>query len=147
MPVIRGFDNNSGIYSEAAATSKNTKDQNKIPRKISTKLDILDQKIDGLYKDIYISRPDDDHSLNDLLNRIDSAIDNLQSDELNVAGMSELLRRLDKRNSISTENLFKSVEIYLRFCSLIASRWISSMSSTLTVSINFSNFSMFPSIT
>ena len=110
MPVIRGFDNNSGIYSEAAATSKNPKDQNKIPRKISTKLDILDQKIDGLYKDIYISRPDDDHSLNDLLNRIDSAIDNLQSDELNVAGMSELLRRLDKRNSVSTENLFKSVE-------------------------------------
>ena len=111
MAIIRDINNSTGIYSEATNNnSVRKKDEDKIPRKVSAKLDILDQKIDGLYKDIYISRPDNDHSLNDTLNRIDSAIDNLQSNELNVAGMSELLRRLDKRNSVSTENLFKSVE-------------------------------------
>lgn len=112
MAIIRDI-NSTGIYSEAAVNTsdaKKKKDEERVPRKISAKLDILDQKIDGLYKDIYISRPDNDHSLNDVLNRIDNAIDNLQSNELNVAGMSELLRRLDRRNSVSTENLFKSVE-------------------------------------
>ena len=113
MAVIR---NGEDVYSEA---TNNKDDPNKIPKKISNKLDILDQKIDGLYKDIYISRPDNMHNLDDILSKLDSNIDRLQNNELSVAGMSELLRRIENKNGNNTKNLINSVEDLFNDQSLI----------------------------
>ena len=89
--------NNTGV-TRISESDSNKKEENKIPRSISSKLDLLDDKLDGLYKSVYISRPDNKNNMNDIINRLDDSIDKLQSNELNVSGMSELLRRLDKEN-------------------------------------------------
>ena len=83
----------------------------KIPRSISNKLDLLDDKLDSLYKQVYISRPDNKHNMTDIINRLDDSIDKLQSNELNVSGMSELLRRLDKDNKgVKDSDLMSSIQ-------------------------------------
>lgn len=86
--------------------------QNTSPgRGISKKLDLLDQKMDSLYKDIYITRPDNRHNLDDIIDSLDTAIDKLQSTDVTVGGMTELLRRLDKgANSSNVEKYVNSVQ-------------------------------------
>lgn len=78
-------------------------------RKISKKMDILDRKLDGLYRDVYVSRPDNKQNLDRVLDRIDNAINNIQSDEMTVSGMSELLRRIDKDSGTTSSKLMSSV--------------------------------------
>lgn len=78
-------------------------------RKITKKLDLLDQKMNGLYRDIYITRPDNRQNLDSILNRLDDAIDRLQSDETNISGMSELLRRIESKDGSNVKNLMSSV--------------------------------------
>lgn len=78
-------------------------------RKISKKMDILDRKLDGLYRDVYVSRPDNKQNLDRVLDRIDNAINNIQSDEISVSGMSELLRRIDSETGTTSSKLMSSV--------------------------------------
>ena len=78
-------------------------------RKISKKMDILDRKMDGLYRDVYVSRPDNKQNLDRVLDRIDNAINNIQSDEISVSGMSELLRRIDSETGTTSSKLMSSV--------------------------------------
>lgn len=78
-------------------------------RKISKKMDILDRKMDGLYRDVYVSRPDNKQNLDRVLDRIDNAINNIQSDEISVSGMSELLRRIDSESGTASSKLISSV--------------------------------------
>ena len=90
----------NGILRINEADSKNQQqEENKPSRSITNKLDLLDTKLDNLYKSVYISRPDNRHNMEDIVNSLDDSIDRLQSNELSVSGMSELLRRLDKENS------------------------------------------------
>lgn len=117
MAVIRNNDETLNVYSE----SSKPKNNDKIPRRISTKLDILDQKIDGLYKDIYITRPDNKNSLEDVINRLDNSIDALQDTDISVSGMSELLRRIEQKNGSNVSNLVNSVEELFNDQSLINS--------------------------
>lgn len=79
-------------------------------RAINKKLDLLDQKMDKLYKDIYISRPDNKQNLDLMIDNLDSVIDKLQGADTTVAGMSELLRRVDKSDSDNTKKLMSSVQ-------------------------------------
>ena len=103
--------NNTGVTRVNEANSNDKKQEEKIPRSISSKLDLLDNKLDGLYKSVYISRPDNKNNMNDIITRLDNSIDKLQSNELNVSGMSELLRRLDKSNKNSnTEQLMVQMQ-------------------------------------
>lgn len=80
-------------------------------RKISNKLDLLDQKIDSLYKDIYVSRVDNGKNTDDIISRLDDSIDSIQSSINAVSGMSELLRRLDNKspNNSNVNKLIGSV--------------------------------------
>lgn len=92
-----------------AVTKDNTTEE-KIPRSVSKKLNLLDQKMDGLYKDIYISRPDNRKNYSDIIDSLDASIDKLQGAETTAAGMSELLRRIDKSNETNTQKLMSSVQ-------------------------------------
>ena len=71
-------------------------------RGVSHKLDLLDQRMDGLYKDIYISRPDNKQNLDSMIDGLDTAIDKLQGIDASVSSMSELLRRIDKNGESNT---------------------------------------------
>lgn len=107
------YNNTSGITRVNEASNNDNKVEEKIPRSISSKLDLLDTKLDNLYKNVYISRPDNQHNMNDIIRKLDDSIDKLQSNELNVSGMSELLRRIDKENGVSNkdvDNLMTSVQ-------------------------------------
>ena len=86
-------------------SSNDNKDEIKIPKTLSSKLDLLDDKLDSLYKNVYISRPDNVHNSEEIINRLDDSIDKLQSNELSVSGMSELLRRLSKENNSGSNNV------------------------------------------
>ena len=77
---------------------------------IDKKLDLLDQKLDGLYKDIYISRPDNKQNLDAMIDNLDAVIDQLQGSDTTVSGMSELLRRVDKVGESNTNKMIKSVQ-------------------------------------
>lgn len=77
---------------------------------IDKKLDLLDQKLDGLYKDIYISRPDNKQNLDAMIDNLDAVIDQLQGSDTTVSGMSELLRRVDKTGESNTNKMIKSVQ-------------------------------------
>ena len=96
------------IYTEASKDSDSK--EAKAVKKVNDKLDILSQKMDSLYKDIYVSRPDNVHTLNDIFDRFDSALDRIQNNELSVSGMSELLRRIESKNNVSADKLMNSVE-------------------------------------
>lgn len=78
-------------------------------RKIGKKLDLLDKKVDSLYRDIYVSRTDNKQNLDNILDRLDSAIDQIQDTDVNVSSMSELLRRIDARDDSNVSNLMTSV--------------------------------------
>lgn len=91
-----------------------TKDKNDKPiskdRKINSKLDLLDQKMNSLYKDIYISRPDNKDNLNTIVDKLDTSIDRLQKSNIDVSGMSELIRRVDTENMPNTKKYMESVQ-------------------------------------
>ena len=78
-------------------------------RRINNKIDLINQKMDSLYKDIYISRVDDRKNLDNIINNLDSALDRLQNTDVSVAGMSELIRRIDKTQNTSSTQLFDAV--------------------------------------
>ena len=78
-------------------------------RKITKKLDLLDQKINGLYRDVYVSRPDNKENLDKILTRLDDAINRIQNDKINVSGISELLRRVEQQDGATVKNLMDSV--------------------------------------
>ena len=94
-------------------SSQDTDIQKAISRKnqsINKDLDLLDRKMDGLYKDIYISRPDNKDNLNNVLDKLDSTIDKLQGMDNSVAGMTELLKRVDSQNQTNSKQLMSSVQ-------------------------------------
>ena len=79
-------------------------------RRIDNKIDLLNQKMDSLYKDIYISRIDDRQNLDNIINGLDSALDRLQGgSDISISGMSELVRRIDKKQSSNVDQLIDSV--------------------------------------
>ena len=79
-------------------------------RAISKNLDILDRKMDELYKDIYISRPDNKENLDNIIDNLDDILDKLQGADTSAAGMTELLRRVDSNNKSNSEQLISSVQ-------------------------------------
>ena len=94
-------------------SNQHTDIQKTISRKnqsINKDLDLLDRKMDGLYKDIYISRPDNKDNLNNVLDKLDSTIDKLQGMDNSVAGMTELLKRVDSQNQTNSKQLMSSVQ-------------------------------------
>lgn len=99
MPIIGGRTSSSKSDKSTIGTS----------RKISRKLDLLDQKVDGLYRDIYITRPDNKHNLENIINKLDDAIDNMQNGDYKVSDMSELLRRIDLKDGSNVSRLMNSV--------------------------------------
>ena len=88
---------------------------------VSKKLDLLDRKMDGLYKDIYVSRPDNKQNLDSMIDDLDTAIDKLQGIDSSVASMSELLRRIDGDESSNTKKLMSSVQDLFNDQNLIGS--------------------------
>ena len=109
MPIIRNYNrriDNSTVVNES---DKSQDDPVRSSRKINRKLDLLDQKMDGLYKNIYITRPDNRKNLDDILNQLDDAIDTIQQDNVNISGMSELMRRLDNTSGSNVDRLMNSV--------------------------------------
>ena len=90
-------------------------------RGVSHKLDLLDQRMDGLYKDIYISRPDNKQNLDSMIDGLDTAIDKLQGIDASVSSMSELLRRIDKNGESNTTKLMSSVQDLFNDQNLIGS--------------------------
>lgn len=90
-------------------------------RGMSHKLDLLDQKMDALYKDIYISRPDNKQNLDTMINNLDTAIDKLQGIDASVSTMSELLRRIDGTGESNTKQLMSSVQDLFNDQNLIGS--------------------------
>ena len=109
MPIIRNYNrriDNSTVVNES---DKSQDDPVRSSRKINRKLDLLDQKMDGLYKNIYITRPDNRKNLDDILNQLDDAIDVIQQDNVNISGMSELMRRLDNTSGSNVDRLMNSV--------------------------------------
>lgn len=90
-------------------------------RGVSRKLDLLDQKMDALYKDIYISRPDNKQNLDKMIDNLDTAIDNLQGIDQRASSMSELLRRIDKNGESNTKKLMSSVQDLFNDQNLIGS--------------------------
>ena len=104
MPVLRNFRYNTSVK------EANSESGIRSSRKISKKLDIIDQKMNGLYRDIYVSRPDNKDNLDNIIDDLDLAIDKLQLTDSSTSGMSELLRRISLKNNVSTKDLEKSVE-------------------------------------
>ena len=75
-------------------------------RKVKKNLDILSKKMNGLYKDTYLTRPDDKNNLDTVMDELDIAINRIASvDNDNIATMSELIRRLDKKNNTKANEL------------------------------------------
>lgn len=101
MPVLRSFGSSYTESSDGPSVSSS--------RRIAKKMDILDQKIDGLYKDVYVSRPDNRNNLDMVLDKIDNAINSIQDYDVSVSGMSELLRRIDQSQGSSVNKLMSSV--------------------------------------
>jgi len=103
MPIFR-----TASY---VAESTNDKDDNKLVgyRRIDKKLDLLDKKVDSLYKDIYISRPDNRSDLDIVIDRIDNTIDKLQKINVNASGMSELVRRINATDMPNTKKYLEDV--------------------------------------
>ena len=88
----------------------NSKNDN-TSRKIKNEIDLLSKKMDALYKDTYITRPDNTKNLDNIMNDLDSAINRLASmDNDNIATMSELLRRLDKKDNNTNNKIMSSVQ-------------------------------------
>ena len=71
--------------------------------------DEQNQKMDGLYKDIYTSRPDNRRNINDIIDGLDTAIDRLHGTDIGATGMTELLRRVDNNQNSNSRKLLSSV--------------------------------------
>jgi hypothetical protein len=54
-------------------------------RAINHDLDLLSKKMDGLYKDIYTTRPDNNKNLDDIIDNIDTVLDKLQGSDNSTA--------------------------------------------------------------
>lgn len=93
-----------------ANQDKEDKNINRRNNSINKDLDLLDRKMDGLYKDIYISRPDNKFNLDNILDNIDSALDKLQGMDTSAAGMTELLKRVDGVDKSNSQKLMNSVQ-------------------------------------
>ena len=91
-------------------TSSDAKDKLINSRSINHKFDLLDQKMNSMYKDTYISRPDNKLNLDRTIDRMDNIIDKLQGSDTTVAGMSELLRRVDHSDTVNARNMINSVQ-------------------------------------
>ena len=78
-------------------------------RSINNKIDILNKKVNSLYKDIYVTRTDNMRNLDDIIDSIDNTIDKLQGVSNNASGMAELLRRLDNKGHTNVDKLMGSV--------------------------------------
>ena len=104
------------------------KDNEKLPgyRRINKKLDLLDQKVNSLYKDIYITRPDNRVDLDRIIDRLDTTIDKLQKDNVETSGMSELIRRVDSNNMPTTKRFLKSVSELFQDDNLVNSLFMNS---------------------
>lgn len=110
MPVLSSYSENKETKTEVT------------PRKIINKIDILNKKVDSLYRDIYVSRSDNLQNLNNIIDDLDDAIDRLQSTNMNdVSGMSQLLMRLDQDNENNVMKLRKNVEELFNDQNLISS--------------------------
>ena len=103
------------MANNAANTSKYSN------RSINHKIDLLDQKLNSMYKDTYISRPDNKDNLDMVINRMDSVLDKLQGSDTSVSGMSELLRRVDSKERSNSEKLMSSVSSLFNDENLIGS--------------------------
>lgn len=79
-------------------------------RAVNKKLDLLDKKMGALYKDVYISRPDNKDNLQDIIDNMDNVIDRLHGNDITVSGMTELLKRVDNENNANTKKFLTSVE-------------------------------------
>ena len=79
-------------------------EDNKIPKSITDKLDLLDKKIDDIYSDVYISNGEDSSNLEKSLDRLNITLDKLQDDDMSISGMSRLLSQIDKSNGINGSN-------------------------------------------
>lgn len=90
-------------------------------RSINHKLDLLDKRLNSMYKDTYISRPDNKDNINATIGRLDTIIDSLQGSDTNVSGMSELLRRVDNNEKSNSKQLMTSVSSLFNDQNLIGS--------------------------
>lgn len=125
MPIMNNIGFKRSIRENAAQDqAKNQKSR----KKINNKLDIIDQKMNGLYSDIYITRPDNRANLNNLIDGLDDSIDKLGDTDISVSGMSELIRRAngrsDKSSNKNVDNLLTSVEELFGDTNLINSLFI-----------------------
>ena len=78
-------------------------------RGMNKQFDLLDQKINSMYKDTYISRPDDKENIDRIVDKMDLVIDKLQGADTSASGMSELLRRVDKDRYKNTQKYLDEV--------------------------------------
>lgn len=79
-------------------------------KSINKKMDLLDRKMDEMYKDIYISRPDNRKNLDSMLDSMDAVIDKLQGSSMRASGMVELLKRVENSSEGNTKQLLSSVQ-------------------------------------
>lgn len=96
-------------------------DNNLNTRRTSNKLDVIDRKMDNLYKNINISRTDNRNNLDSIIDDLDTALDRLQGSEISVSNMSELIRRLDKKTNSDTTEFMKGVTSLFEDDSIIGS--------------------------
>ena len=90
-------------------------------RKLKNQFNLLNQKMDALYKDTYISRPDNKKNLESISNSLDDAINKLASmDNDNIATMSELLRRIDNKNNVDRTKLNNNIQELFNDNNLVA---------------------------
>ena len=96
------------------AINRDDKDKKSIISKsnrknINKSLTLLDKKMDEMYKDIYISRPDNRKNLDTIIDNMDEVLDSLQGSDFRASGMTELIRRLDNDQDKNTKQFISSV--------------------------------------
>ena len=115
---------NTASYITEASSDKD----DRLPgyRKIDKKLDLLDQKVNSLYKDIYITRPDNKVDLDKVIDRLDDTIDKLHKNNVNASSMAELIRRTNPNDMPNTKKLMDSVTSLFQDENLINSLFMNS---------------------
>jgi hypothetical protein len=103
MAVVR----NTIVVGEA---TESTDDSRKTPKRIIDKLDLLDHKLDGIYTDIYTSRPSELKMLDNTIDQLDHVLDQLQDDNDDVLGITKLMQRVDSANHITVNKMMGSVK-------------------------------------
>ena len=110
----------------AITRGSNNQDQELKPsRAVGKQIDLLDKKIDSIYKDIYITRTDNNDNLNNIINSIDNNLDKLRGENADTSGMSELISRLYKDNYKNSEKMMHSVADLFSNENLIGSIFLS----------------------